>query len=134
MGPVAAAVSEMPSSFGAHFPGRKGACGHHLSAAKLRVPAGAQALLAPQIRFRTRFRDPRLWRPRLAGRGLARPARSRWAGGPLPLRLRDAEPEKEPIESPGEFPEIRERAIFANPFPSEQQCGRGVAGVEDLHV
>ena len=52
----------------------------------------------------------------------------------MPLRLRDAEPEKEPIESPGEFPEIRERAIFANPFPSEQQCGRGVAGVEDLHV
>ncbi|XDC64562.1 hypothetical protein R6Z07M_015744 [Ovis aries] len=64
----------------------------------------------------------------------SRPARSLWAGGPPPLRLRDAEPEKEPIQSAGEFPEIRERAIFANPFPPEPPCGLGVAGVEDLHV
>ena len=44
IGPAAAALSEMPSSFGEHFPGRKDACGHHLSAAKLQVSAGARAL------------------------------------------------------------------------------------------
>ena len=71
IGPAAAAVSEMPSSFGAHFPGRKHVCGHHLSAAELWVPAGTRALLAPQIQFRTGFRDPRFWHPRLSGRGLA---------------------------------------------------------------